>query len=60
MTDIIAKAKNLINQIDMSDYTNEDGMKLKMNLCLKELRESIDKYESERIDRKYEINLRRL
>lgn len=60
MTDIIAKAKNLINQIDMSDYTNEDGMQLKMNLCLKELRESIDKYESERIDRKYEINLRRL
>ena len=53
MTDLIDKAKNLIKQIEMSDFTDENGMKLKLNVCLKELKEAIERIESERIDRKF-------
>ena len=60
MNSIVKAAKDLIAQIDVSDFRDENGIMLKMNICLDILRKEIDKYESERIDRKFEINLRKL
>ncbi|HNF63500.1 MAG TPA: hypothetical protein PKZ20_17340 [Rhodocyclaceae bacterium] len=60
MNSIVKAAKDLIAQIDVSDFRDENGIRLKMNICLDILRKEIEKYESERIDRKFEINLHRL
>ena len=60
MNSIVKAAKDLIAQIDVSNFSDENGIRLKMNICLDILRKEIDKYESERIDRKFEINLRKL
>lgn len=60
MNSIVKAAKDLIAQIDVSDFRDENGIRFKMNICLDILRKEIHKYESERIDRKFEINLRRL
>lgn len=60
MNSIVKAAKDLIAQIDVSDFRDENGIRLKMNICLDILRKEIEKHESERIDRKFEINLRKL
>lgn len=54
MNSIIKAAKDLIAQIEISDFRDENGMKLKQNVCLDILKKEISKSESERIDRRFQ------
>lgn len=58
MNSIIKAAKDLIAQIEISDFRDENGMKLKQNVCLDILKKEISKSESERIDRRFQSHHR--